>query len=140
MVEKVHEHGALAGIQLWHGGASIANLFSREAPLGAESGRAIYNDPVQSRIVNKSDIKEIRRWFVAAARRGKAAGFDIIYMHDFLIHSFLSSNRNFRSDEYGGSVENRVRVRVPNDDLYYGFDEPDPGDVPFKREINVLGL
>jgi dimethylamine/trimethylamine dehydrogenase len=113
MVEKVHEHGALAGIQLWHGGASVANLYSREAPMGAESGRAVYNDPVQSRIVNKSDIKEIRRWHVAAARRAKAAGFDIIYVyaaHDFLIQSFLSSKRNFRSDEYGGSVENRVRL------------------------------
>ena len=113
MVEKVHEHGALAGIELWHGGASVANLFSREAPMGAESGRATYNDPVQSRIVNKSDIKEIRRWYVAAARRAKAAGFDIIYVyatHDYLIHSFLSSKRNFRSDEYGGSVENRVRL------------------------------
>jgi dimethylamine/trimethylamine dehydrogenase len=113
MVEKVHEHGALAGIELWHGGSSVANLFSREATMGAESGRAVYNDPVQSRIVNKSDIKEIRRWHVAAARRGKAAGFDIIYVyatHDYLIHSFLSSKRNFRSDEYGGSVENRVRL------------------------------
>jgi dimethylamine/trimethylamine dehydrogenase len=113
MVKKVHEHGALAGIQLWHGGASVANLYSREAPMGAESGRAVYNDPVQSRIVNKSDIKEIRRWHVAAARRAKAAGFDIIYVyaaHDFLIQSFLSSKRNFRSDEYGGSVENRVRL------------------------------
>ena len=109
MVEKVHENGALAGIQLWHGGASVANLYSREAPMGAESGRAIYNDPVQSRIANKSDIKEIRRWYVAAARRAQAAGFDIIYVyatHTFLIHSFLSSKMNFRSDEYGGSVEN----------------------------------
>ncbi|HBN45372.1 MAG TPA: NADH:flavin oxidoreductase [Candidatus Marinimicrobia bacterium] len=113
MVEKVHEHGALAGIELWHGGASVANLFSREAPMGAESGRAVYNDPVQSRIVNKSDIKEIRRWHVAAARRAKTAGFDIIYVyasHDYLIQNFLSSKRNFRSDEYGGSVENRARI------------------------------
>jgi dimethylamine/trimethylamine dehydrogenase len=113
MVEKVHEHGALAGIQLWYGGASPANLYSREAPMGAESGRAVYNDPVQSRIVNKSDIKEIRRWHVEAARRAKTAGFDIIYVyaaHDFLIQSFYSSKRNFRSDEYGGSVENRVRL------------------------------
>jgi dimethylamine/trimethylamine dehydrogenase len=99
MAEKVHEHGALAGIELWHGGASAANLDTGEAPMGAESGRAVYNDPVQSRIVNKSDIKEIRRWYVAAARRAKAAGFDIIYVyatHDFLIQSFLSSNRRCR--------------------------------------------
>jgi len=113
VAEKIHEHGALAGIELWHGGSSVANLFSREAPLGAESGRATYNDPVQSRIAIKSDIKEIRRWYVNAAKRAKVAGFDIIYVyatHDYLIHSFLSSKRNFRTDEYGGSVENRVRL------------------------------
>ncbi len=113
MVEKVHEHGALAGIQLWHGGATVANLYSREAPLGAESGPAMYNDPVQSRIVNSADIKEIRRWYVAAAKRAKTAGFDIIYVyatHAYLIQGFLSSDMNFRTDEYGGSVENRVRL------------------------------
>ena len=51
--------------------------------------------------------------FSMSARRAKAAGFDIVYVyatHDYLIHSFLSSERNFRSDEYGGSVENRVRL------------------------------
>ena len=113
MAEKVHEHGALAGIQLWHGGASSANLYSREAPMGAVSGRAVYNDPVQSRIVNKSDIKEIRRWYVAAAKRARAAGFDIIYVyatHAYLIESFLSPNLNHRADEYGGPVKNRVRL------------------------------
>jgi dimethylamine/trimethylamine dehydrogenase len=113
MVEKVHQHGALAGIQLWHGGASPANLYSRETTMGSGSARAVYNDPVQSRIVDKSDIKEIRRWHVAAARRAKTAGFDIIYVyatHTYLIESFLSSNMNFRSDEYGGSVKNRVRL------------------------------
>ena len=107
MTEKVHEHGALAGVELWHGGASSANLWSREAPIGTQSERAIYNDPVQSRIVNSADIKEIRRWHVAAARRAKAAGFDIMCIyatHDYLIHGFLSPHRNFRSDEYGGSV------------------------------------
>jgi dimethylamine/trimethylamine dehydrogenase len=113
MVERVHEHGALAGIQLWHGGAAAANLYTREASMGAESGRAIYNDPVQSCVLSKADIKEIRRWYVAAAKRAKAAGFDIIYVyatHTYLIQSFLSSNMNGRSDEYGGSVENRVRL------------------------------
>jgi dimethylamine/trimethylamine dehydrogenase len=113
MAEKVHEHGALAGIQLWHGGDSVANLYSREAPVGAESGRAIYNDPVQSRVIDKSDIREIRRWYVEAAKRSKAAGFDIIYVyatHSYLLQSFISSSKNFRTDEYGGPPENRIRL------------------------------
>jgi dimethylamine/trimethylamine dehydrogenase len=113
MVEKVHEHGALAGIQLWHGGHQVANLYSREPSLGNYSKPANYNDPVQSSIIGKSDIKEIRRWFVAAAKRAKTAGFDIIYVyatHSYLVSNFLSSATNSRTDEYGGSTENRVRL------------------------------
>jgi dimethylamine/trimethylamine dehydrogenase len=113
MVEKVHEHGALAGIQLWHGGHQVANLYSREPSLGNYSKPAGYNDPVQSSIIGKSDIKEIRRWFVAAAIRAKTAGFDIIYVyatHSYLVSNFLSSATNSRTDEYGGSTENRVRL------------------------------
>ncbi|NQY11528.1 MAG: NAD(P)-binding protein [Flavobacteriales bacterium] len=113
MAEKVHEHGALAGIQLWHGGDKSANLYSREPTLGAQSGRAVYNDPVQSRIVDKSDLKKLRSWYVKAAKRAKQAEFDLIYVyaaHDYLLHSFLSDNTNFRTDEYGGSPANRVRL------------------------------
>jgi len=50
---------------------------------------------------------------VAAARRAKTAGFDIIYVyatHNYLISPFLSSKTNNRTDEYGGSTENRVRL------------------------------
>ncbi len=113
MVEKVHAHGALAGVELWHGGDKVANLYSRELPLSAHSRPAMFNDPVQSRVIGKSDIKEIRRWFVEAAIRAKKAGFDIICIyatHTYLISSFLSPGMNFRTDEYGGPVENRVRL------------------------------
>jgi dimethylamine/trimethylamine dehydrogenase len=113
MVEKVHEHGALAGIELWHGGDKVSNLYTREIPLSTHSRPAMFNDPVQSRIIGKSDIREIRRWFVEAAKRAKTAGFDIINIyatHTYLISSFLSPRMNFRTDEYGGSVENRVRL------------------------------
>jgi len=112
MAEKVHEHGSLAAIELWHGGHQVANLYSREAPLAAYSKPASYNDPVQSSIIGKSDIKKIRQWFVDAAKRAKTAGFDIINVyatHHFLFDPFLSSKTNNRTDEYGGSAENRVR-------------------------------
>ncbi len=55
MVEKVHEHGSLAGVEPWHGGHQVANLYSREAPLAAYSRPAVFNDPVQSSIMGKSD-------------------------------------------------------------------------------------
>ncbi len=116
MVEQVHAHGALAGVELWHGGDRLAspNSMTREAPLGIQSlpvGR-VY-DPMQSRVADKADIRALRRWHLAAARRAKEAGFDIVYVyacHGYLLDTFLSAVRNTRSDEYGGSPENRVRL------------------------------
>ncbi len=116
MVEQVHAHGALAGVELWHGGDGVAspNSLTREVPLGVQSlpgGRVC--DPVQSRAVDKSDIRELRRWHLAAARRAKEAGFDIVYVyacHGYLLDTFLSPVLNTRTDEYGGSLANRVRL------------------------------
>ena len=60
MAEKVHEHGSLAAMELWHGGHYVANLYSRETPLATFSKPINYNDPVQSGIIGKSDIKKNR--------------------------------------------------------------------------------
>jgi dimethylamine/trimethylamine dehydrogenase len=111
-VDEVHAHGALAGVELWHGGAASANLYSREAPLGPSSQPAGVWDPVQTRAMDKADIQDLKRWHVEAARRAQRAGFDIVYVyaaHWYLIRQFLlPSNR--RTDEYGGSLENRARL------------------------------
>jgi len=114
MVEAVHEHGALAGVELVHNGASAANRYSREVPLGPSHERTMNYDPVQARAMDKQDIRDYRRWHKAAALRGKKAGFDIIYVyvgHELSIAmQFLQRRRNPRNDEYGGSLENRVRL------------------------------
>jgi dimethylamine/trimethylamine dehydrogenase len=69
-------------------------------------------DPVQTRAMDKSDIRDLKRWHLEAARRARQAGFDIVYVyaaHWYLIRQFLlPSNR--RTDEYGGSLENRARL------------------------------
>ncbi len=112
MVEKVHAHGALAGVELWHGGAASANHYSREAPLGPSSIPAGVNDPVQTRAMDKADIRDLKRWHVEAARRAQRAGFDIVYVyaaHWYLLRQFLLPS-NQRTDEYGGSLENRARL------------------------------
>jgi dimethylamine/trimethylamine dehydrogenase len=112
MVEKVHRHGALAGVELWHGGGTSANLYTREGAIGARSRPARGLDPVQCREMDRRDIRELRRWHVEAARRAQSAGFDIVYVyatHGYLLSQFLSPE-NLRSDEYGGSLENRVRL------------------------------
>jgi len=114
MVEKVHHHGALAGVQLWHGGSSMPNLLTREIPLDVASFPSHFrNDPVQSQTMDKKDIRQLRRWQVEAARRAMQAGFDIVYVyatHAYLLSHFLSREWNRRGDEYGGSMENRVRL------------------------------
>ncbi len=110
--EKIHHHGALAGVELWHGGAASANHYSRQTPLGPVSQPAGVDDPVQTRAMDKADIRAFRRWHVEAARRAQRAGFDIVYIyacHWYLLRQFLSPS-NQRSDEYGGSLENRVRL------------------------------
>ncbi len=116
MTDAVHEHGGLAGAELWIGGNYIANMSTRLPPLGLMSRPPTNPDihhPVQSRRVDKNDIKEILTWQADAARRAVQAGFDIVYVyatHDYLLSEFLNPVTNQRQDEYGGSLENRVRI------------------------------
>jgi dimethylamine/trimethylamine dehydrogenase len=115
MTEAVHAQGALAGVELWHGGSSIANLWSRLPTLGVGSRPMAHStgDPAQSRPMDKQDIRDLRRWQRAAAGRAVEAGFDIVYVyaaHGYLLSEFLSPEINRRSDEYGGPLENRVRI------------------------------
>jgi len=112
MTEKVHRHGALAGVELWHGGGTSPNLYTRAGAIGARSRPAAGLHPVQCRAMDKRDIRDFRRWHVEAAKRAQRAGFDIVYVyaaHGYLLAQFLSPD-NRRSDEYGGSLENRVRL------------------------------
>ena len=112
VAEAIHAHGALAGVELWHGGTRVGNRGSREVPMGA-SGRPVPLDPIQSRRMDASDIRDLRRWQVAAARRARDAGFDIVYVyanHGYLLTEFLALSGNDRTDEYGGSLENRARL------------------------------
>jgi dimethylamine/trimethylamine dehydrogenase len=114
MADAVHEHGALAAIEIMHHGASVANWGTRMAPLGPSHRPIIYHSPVQARAVDKEDIRNLRKWHRDAALRSKKAGFDIIYVyatHDLSIaHQFLQRRKNDRIDEYGGSLENRARL------------------------------
>ena len=112
--DAVHEHGALAGLELTHNGTSAPNLYSREAPLAPSSIPVKAIDPVQARAMRKSDLAALRNWHREAALRAKRAGFDIVYVyagHDLTLPmQFISRRWNFRSDEYGGSLENRARL------------------------------
>ena len=113
MTEQVHAHGSLAGAELWYGGGSSANLYSRETAMAIDSRPNTAGNPYQTRAMDKSDIRDLRRWHRKAALRARQAGFDIVYVyatHGYLLSSFLSPHHNRRTDEYGGSLENRVRL------------------------------
>lgn len=114
VTEAIHEHGSLAAIQLAHNGLHASNRYSRIAPIGPSAVVVDGDDPLQARAMDKADIAAFRRWHVAAATRAMEAGFDIIYAyagHEMtLLHHFLLARFNDRSDKYGGSLENRIRL------------------------------
>jgi dimethylamine/trimethylamine dehydrogenase len=114
MAEAVHAHGSLAAIEIMHHGGSVANWGTRLAPMAPSHRPIIYNYPVQARAMDKQDIRDLRQWHRDAALRSKKAGFDIVYVyatHDLSIaHQFLQRRKNDRTDEYGGSLENRTRL------------------------------
>jgi dimethylamine/trimethylamine dehydrogenase len=114
MADAVHEHGALAAIQLVYQGHEVSNRYSREPAIGPMHRPVAIYDPFQARAMDKSDIRAFRRWHRDAALRAKRAGFDLIYVyagHDLtMTMHFLCRRYNQRTDEYGGSLENRVRL------------------------------
>ncbi len=116
IADAIHEGGALAGIELCYNGMNGPNLYSRETPLGPMNLPILTftNDPVQARAMDREDIRNLRRWHRAAAVRAKQAGFDLVYVygaHGFgTAQHFLSRRINQRTDEYGGSLENRARL------------------------------
>ena len=117
MADSVHAHGSLAGVELVYNSYAVASLYSREIPLApshlpVQVGGHLH--PVQCRAMDKNDIADLRRWHRAAVRRALIANFDIIYVYaahnlSVLFH-FLSPRWNHRDDEYGGTLENRVRL------------------------------
>ena len=115
MVEAVHRHGALAGVELAHMGLYAANRASRLPTLGPSSHLTVESlEPFQARSMDKGDLRLVRRQHREAALRAKRAGFDIIYVYAVqpmsLAANFLAPRFNQRTDEYGGSLTNRCRL------------------------------
>ncbi len=114
VVEKIHAHGSLAAIELVFQGHTTPNRYSRVPPMSAHSRPVETEDPIQSRAMDKEDFKALRRWHRRAALNAKQAGYDIVYAyagHNLCLAQHLIAKRyNQRTDEYGGSLENRVRL------------------------------
>jgi dimethylamine/trimethylamine dehydrogenase len=114
MTEQVHQHDALAAIELTHMGYHAYNVTSREIAMAPSPTPLFGILPGHAREMDLTDIADYRRWHRAAVRRAKQAGFDIIVVYAghglSLAMHFLSPLTNRRTDQYGGSLENRARL------------------------------
>ncbi len=115
VTNAIHAHGSLAAIELVHTGMAANNMYTRIPPMGP-SHRPTSGDlyPIQARRMDKGDIADLRNWHRRAVLRSLRAGYDIVYVyagHNLAtLQHFLSPRFNDRTDEYGGSLENRARL------------------------------
>jgi dimethylamine/trimethylamine dehydrogenase len=112
MCDRLHQFDALAGIELWYGGPHAPCMESRHNPRGPSQIPSDFEVNTHPRYMDKDDIQLVQQMYVDAAVRAREAGFDIIYVygaHSYLPLQFLSPYYNKRTDEYGGSFENRAR-------------------------------
>jgi 2,4-dienoyl-CoA reductase-like NADH-dependent reductase (Old Yellow Enzyme family) len=102
----VHAHGAVAMVQIFHGGVRADRAVSGTEPWSASEGEG-------ARAAIEEDLECVKTQFAAAARRAKAAGFDGVEIHGahgYLLTQFLSSTQNRRTDRWGGPLEHRARL------------------------------
>ena len=127
IIDFIHAHGAIAGVQLAHAGrkASHAEPWTggKQIPSDQQNGwktlapsEISFIDGEETPLeLDKAGIEKIKSDFKAAAGRAITAGFKVIELHGahgYLLHQFLSPISNKRTDEYGGSFENRIRLTV----------------------------
>lgn len=133
LTDRVHQHGSKIAIQLQHAGKTAVRDIAEGRELWVPSiPPAAKSDMMQSlteaemsafirslsgevkiRVMDKADIQQMVLWFANAAVRAQQAGFDAIEIHaahTYIISGFLSPYYNTRTDEYGGSLENRARL------------------------------
>lgn len=109
LTEAIHAAGGKAGIQLWQGGLAVG--MDKAAMILLSSDMQVAPE-VTIPGITIDQIKDVVNCYAEAARRAAEAGFDCVEFHcahNYLPHSFLSGGLNHRTDEYGGSFENRVK-------------------------------
>lgn len=134
LVDAVHEAGGKIGIQLWQGSLAVGMdqtaqiLMASDMPMGP--GMTLPGMTVEQ-------IKEVTACYGKAAARAVKAGFDCIEFHcahNYLPHSFLSGGINHRTDEYGGSLENRARFPL---EAIHAIRSEMPEDMPLFMRIDA---
>jgi N-ethylmaleimide reductase len=122
VTKKVHDAGGKIFIQLWHvGRISHPDFHNGELPLAPSAinpNTQSYTpegmkDTVTPKEMSKEDIQQTIKDFAKAAKNALKAGFDGVEIHSsngYLLHQFFNGTSNHRTDEYGGSIENKARI------------------------------
>ena len=158
VAEAIHEHGALAGIELVHYGALADPITWRMpalAPSQMQSDAMFFSSAIGA-TMTREEIRRSQDEWVQAARRARTAGFDIVYVHS--AHSgqpmqFLAPYYNRRTDEYGGDLHNRARFLLEilerireaiGDDTAiacrYAIEALGPGGLGIDEALEVMGM
>jgi len=111
LVQAIQQYGAKVGVELAHPGGVADVRFTKTQPV-APSSMPMKSGTVTPRALTKEEIEELVDMFGKAALRAKKAGFDMVEIqagHGLLINQFLSPSCNKRKDEFGGSLDGRIR-------------------------------
>lgn len=148
IVDFVHGHSAAKiCLQLGHAGRKGATKLMWEGmdrplaegawPIISASALPYYPESQVPREMTRADMDRVKAEFVAAAERGERAGFDMLELHcahGYLLASFLSPLTNKRTDDYGGSVENRLRYPL---EVFRALREAWPREKPMSVRISA---
>jgi len=133
VTDAVHAKGGLIALQIWHPGRATHPFLNNGAESISSTNRAIRDDGIHTpkgtvpqanpRALRTDEIPGIVAQFKAGAENARRAGFDAIQIHGahgYLIDQFLRSSVNDRSDQYGGTLENRARLLLEITDAVIG--------------------
>ena len=149
ITDFIHDQGSVAGVQLahagrkgshhepWNGGKQIPSNQPNGWVTVAPSAIAFTENEEAPIALDKAGIEKAKADFKAAAARALKAGFKVIEIHaahGYLVHQFLSPLSNQRTDEYGGSFENRIRLLL---EIMDSINEVWPNDLPLFVRISA---
>ncbi|MDO4409564.1 MAG: NADH:flavin oxidoreductase, partial [Eubacteriales bacterium] len=111
LTEAVHKYGGMIGVQINHAGASAMSSRIGMQPVSSSTLPSKPGGEIP-RPLSREELESIAKDYGKAAKRAQIAGFDVVEIHaghSYLISQFLSPSMNDRTDEFGGSAENRAR-------------------------------
>lgn len=108
LAARIKSHGSLAVIQLHHAGGRSPQEIIGQSPVGPSD-----NEKYGTRALSLDEVHQLRDDFITAAVRAQKSGYDGVEIHGahgYILAQFLSSSLNHRTDQYGGTLENRARL------------------------------